>query len=908
MPYARMRSRTPVRSGRTTLLACSGLIALLGLFGPGGCQCEPTSPADEVDELEYELFDSTHLLDADTLATIQRVDSDTTLHFNGTPAALGNLQRFDVLLAGSSAATPRGLMRLVTSTETTAAGLIVHTLPAPLPMAFKRLHVKARRVTPAAGQPVAVGRHGQLQQSLSFTQDGWQTWNVDEPLYDADDDPSSTYDQVYGKGVMAGGISYTFSIDADWDDVLNSIEDVKDCLESVITLQFECSPEDLLPEVKTGMQIDAGASAELQMSGVAFLGYSEEYTLYQETLEPITVWPLVFIPHLEVIAKFEGGASSQFNLTWSAHALAQAGLNYSTKSGPSIPEPVFDGGFEPGPVEAVLQAHASLMVGPQVSILLYDVIGPTASLMIGGELRADQDLVPCWHLIGRVDGSVGIFVGLKELPGFTLIDEKKEFNIAEQEFATGNCAAPPALAPPQAGDPDPNALQNPQFAPWAFAYPGTVDGHPYEGPGAQIEWSALTPTIDGHFWLTGSDLKVLTSLAPDGSVTWARRYIADVDFWRDTLVPDLLITRAVPTGDAAVLLIAHPYTLLKVDPSGQLFWARHFAIDAYRETWLRFTDAVADGSGGFYVAGTRGDDANDALTHDAWVLRLDAAGEVVWSRRLGDGAWGENPRALVALDDGVLAAGAMWQSAGAKWRGLVFRLDGQGSVIWARQIVADDCGSYEQRIHLTTALSSRDGDINVGASIENSGYEAGVLKIKLDGSMPWFTSFRSASSAHLGPITTALVQLPDSGFLAAGIYSGAQVEDDIWLAGLDAAGGVQWARRYGGHQNPSDSLRIDDDYPTLRITQDGGALVAAHSVAFTGEDATWAFKVPARSGALTLSSALNASVDDLATAAGQTCLTSAAWNLPVVDTAAPALETLTVAVEPVAIPAVGLLP
>ena len=890
------------------------LLTLPILAALSTCECEPPPPPPEdedgveEDELDFELFDSTYLLEPSTLETIERLDADGTLRFTGSPESLQDLERFDVILGGPTDATPRGLMRLVTEVEETASGLVVRTLPAPLQMAFRRLHVRATRSTPADGESVHVGRAGQLQQSLSFTQDGWKEWTVDEPLYDVDGDPSSTYDQVYGQGLLAGGITYTFSIDADWDDVADTIEDVKDCLEGLLSLSFECSPQELLPEVRTVMEIVAGASAELDLAGVAFLEYTSSFPAYQDPLEPIPIGPLWFFPHLEVIAEFEGAASSQFAMSWSAHATVESSLGYSTKTGASIPLPDFDAGFEPGPVDAVLQAHSAFRIGPQVSILLYDVMGPTAALLIGAELRADQDQSPCWHLVGKVDGSVGIFIGLKELPGFELIDEKVEFNVAEQEFASGACGTPPPVLPPQAGDPGPAALQDPQFAPWAFAYPGTVNSHPFEGPGAQLEWSQLTPTIDGRFWLTGSEVRVLTSLEPDGRVAWAKRYVADVDYWTDTQIPDLLITRAAPTEDAAMMLLAHPYTLLKVDPAGELFWARRLALDVYRETWLRFTDLAPDGAGGFYVAGTVGDEYNSSLHHDALVVRIDAEGELLWTRRLGDTTWGENPRALVALEDGVVAIGAMWDDSGARWRGLAFRLDDQGGLVWARQLVIDDCGGgNEQRIQPTTALRSRDGDINVGAAIERSGYEAAVFKLKPDGDLPWYASFRTATFNHLGPITTGLIQLPSTGFLATGNYSGAAGEDDWWVAGLDAAGAVQWARTYGGHQNPVNPLYVDDSYPSIQITQDGGALIAGYTVSLASDDATWALKAPARSGELTLSSALNASVEELSTTPGETCLSGVAWPLPVVDDDVAALEALTVFVEQVSVPGRDLL-
>ena len=46
----------------------------------------------------------------------------------------------------------------------------------------------------------------------------------------------------------------------------------------------------------------------------------------------------------------------------------------------------------------------------------------------------------------------------------------------------------------------------------------------------------------------------------------------------------------------------------------------------------------------------------------------------------------------------------------------------------------------------------------------------------------------------------------------------------------------------------------------------------------------------------------------LATAPGATCLTSVSWTLPVMDEEVPALEPLTVFVEPVGLAGLELLP
>ena len=103
-------------------------------------------------------------------------------------------------------------------------------------------------------------------------------------------------------------------------------------------------------------------------------------------------------------------------------------------SGIDLDGPDFDFEFSAGNVDAVLGAEASFEVGPELKVLLYNVMGPSAALKVGARLEVDRDQSPCYRLLGTVNGEVGVFVGFDELPGFALIDETQPFSLLEQEF------------------------------------------------------------------------------------------------------------------------------------------------------------------------------------------------------------------------------------------------------------------------------------------------------------------------------------------------------------------------------------------------------------------------------------------------------------------------------------------
>jgi len=879
------------------------------------CQCEP--PPDEGDLVDIKVLEDTRVLDAADRASLTS-DEGGVLRFESPTARIEALAPLDVIVSTPTPVAPAGLIRLVIEVERDGDAVVARTVNAPIQLAFEHVHVRATRSTPSDLEPTHLT--STAASALTVPGGGGITFTLDEPLFNVDESDASTYDQVMAKGSLKGGLDYTFTIDFDWGDVAAGIDEVNQCLEDLLTGgwfsgvlegDLPCNPKEILPEVKTGLDIVAGAHAEVALDGAAFLGYNKTYPLYHEVLDPIVLDPLVFVPHLDVTATFSGHAGSHFELSYTGDATLSTGIAYSTKHGLDFDPPDVDYDFTAGDVDAVLTAGSSASVGPELSVLLYDLMGPTGGLNVGVKLEANRDDTTCFHLYGTVGGHVGVFVGFKELPGFTLIDEKKPFNIAEEEFASGDCVPfPPEAEPgPHAGQPPLSAFQDPQFPPFAYAYPGTVDGYPVEWPGAEVEWSSLTPTIDGRFWLTGSDVEVLTSLDTDGSVVFAKRYTADVPYWQDLSSPKLLLSRAVPLLDATVMVIAHPYTLLKLTPSGDLVWARHFEREPYRETWLRFTDGIDDGAGGLYVVGNVGEDyANDEL-HDVWLMRLGGDGDILWSRRLrAPDGWNLTARSLARVDDDLLLVGDIFNVDGVRSRGLVARLSSDGDVTWATEIVADDCGQFEERMWLTSITPSYDGDFNIGGGISYSGHFGFVAKVHPeDGSMPWSNAFGTTELGHLGPMVTSLVQLPTTGFLAAGLYSGDDTRADMWLAGLDSAGAPMWARLYGGSANPADALYRDDTYPTIVLTQDGGAIVAGYTSTLTDAafDSTWAFKAPARDGAIDFdvgparSLEVTFAVDPACVDAGAISLTSEA------DPVAP-LVPLTVFVQDVGLTPVSL--
>jgi hypothetical protein len=89
--------------------------------------------------------------------------------------------------------------------------------------------------------------------------------------------------------------------------------------------------------------------------------------------------------------------------------------------------------------------------------------------------------------------------------------------------------------------------------------------------------------------------------------------------------------------------------------------------------------------------------------------------------------------------------------------------------------------------------------------------------------------------------------------------------DELWLGALDGVGRVQWMKGYGGTSTTDNGvLHNGDTYPSLSLTQDGGALLVGFTEGFGSDQRNlWSVKVPAKNGAIVFDPESTAQTRDL---------------------------------------------
>ncbi|TAJ43968.1 PKD domain-containing protein [Methanofollis fontis] len=247
--------------------------------------------------------------------------------------------------------------------------------------------------------------------------------------------------------------------------------------------------------------------------------------------------------------------------------------------------------------------------------------------------------------------------------------------------------------------------------------------------------------------------------------------------------------------------------------------------------------------GGYVVAGvtesTDGDVSGNHGNEDAWVVKLDAAGNRVWQRCLG-GSSGDYAESIRQTSDGgYIVAGFTYSTDGDVsgnhggadiW---VVKLDAAGNRVWQRCLggASDDRAfnilqTADGGYIVASYTYSTDGDV----SGNHGSYDAWVVKLDAAGNRIWQRGLGGASDDR----ALSIQQMADGGYVVAGVtwstdgdVSGNHGDSDAWVVKLDAAGSMVWQRCLGGSSR---------DYAySIRQTSDGGYIVAGETGSIDGD-------------------------------------------------------------------------
>ncbi len=227
----------------------------------------------------------------------------------------------------------------------------------------------------------------------------------------------------------------------------------------------------------------------------------------------------------------------------------------------------------------------------------------------------------------------------------------------------------------------------------------------------------------------------------------------------------------------------------KINSQGALMWQTPIVGG---EDVNKLFSAIAT-SDGFVLFGLTYSNANEES--QAWVVKLDANGNVVWNKTYGNATYTAATAGALAPDGNYMVAGYT-NSRGDNYDFLLMQIDPNGNMIWNKTY--GQTGSQEA----SAMTKAPDGYVIVGDTQSPDGnIHAWVVKVDWNGTMLWAKTVggKNADSPYF------ITPSENGGYLVGGFtFSFGAVNRDFWLFKIDDSGQVTWSciipKDYSGYQ------------------------------------------------------------------------------------------------------------
>jgi len=351
------------------------IISILTVLIYSGCKHPTSGISSSDDDTEYYAVipETTIQADSTTVSSLISVSPDSSvLSFSSGSDQLENLEAGDVLSMGVSSLTPGGLLRKVETINRTAGTVIVTTSQASIDEAIQEGHVGFTRSLTT----------GDLSSNALAA--GIELTDFPRTVVPRSINLSLINREILPGVIVNGEISFDmdleFALDIDWFSLEKCTFIIHTDYDS--DLEFDISD-------------DAEVSEIMEVGTLSF---------------PPIVIPagiqLVFVPELSLNVGIDGTVSSGVNARVIQTASLDAGLIYD---GEWNEVKDFSSSFQYFTPEIDSAVDMKGFIGPELSIKLYDIIGPYANAY--GYLKLNAEMVdsePWWELHGGLDFGTGV--------------------------------------------------------------------------------------------------------------------------------------------------------------------------------------------------------------------------------------------------------------------------------------------------------------------------------------------------------------------------------------------------------------------------------------------------------------------------------------------------------------------
>jgi hypothetical protein len=282
--------------------------------------------------------------------------------------------------------------------------------------------------------------------------------------------------------------------------------------------------------------------------------------------------------------------------------------------------------------------------------------------------------------------------------------------------------------------------------------------------------------------------------------------------------------------------------IVKLDKEGKLMWSRN--IGGSEEDVL--TKILPTSDGGYLVGGTTRSanfDIKDRKhsSYESWITKLDAGGNVKWTKTYGGNFTDKFVSMVLTKDDGAVVLSISNSEdgdiVGHKWTYdyWLMRINSAGNIVWQRVYggsnedePAEIMNTPDGGFILTGNSASDDGDLD-----NNHGFlDVWALKLNNFGDVEWSKAYggKSVDGGRYGLPTK------DGGYLFAAVsksgdidVTNAKGDYDLWMVKTNRTGEIEWEKSYGSAQN--------EWMPKIKILEsmEGGYTIMGSTYSNTGD-------------------------------------------------------------------------
>jgi hypothetical protein len=277
----------------------------------------------------------------------------------------------------------------------------------------------------------------------------------------------------------------------------------------------------------------------------------------------------------------------------------------------------------------------------------------------------------------------------------------------------------------------------------------------------------------------------------------------------------------IQTSDAGYAIAGTTYSfgagwgdvyVVKLDAKGNLQWTKTIG----GENDDRGSSLIQTSDGGYAIAGSTRS-FGEGWT-DVYVIKLDAKGNLQWTKTIGGGDRDEGHSLIQTSDGGYAIAGTTYSFGAGSGDVYLVKLDANGNLQWTKTIGGPKSDWGE------SLIQTSDGGYAIAGNTESFGAgskDVYVIKLDANGNLQWTKTIGGPKYQE----GFSLIQTSDGGYAIAGftISFGAGAWD-VYVVKLNANGNLQWTKTIGGP-------KYEEGYSLIQ-TSDGGYAIGGFTESF----------------------------------------------------------------------------